>query len=125
MLADSVQANREADAVAEATGSVKELQRQEQLKALNAKAAETKDKAASEPSKPTLEGAARRINDFLQRLGRKFILDHSFDKEANQNVVTVKDSSSGDVIRQIPPEETLRIARSIGYYQSALVNLQA
>jgi len=126
LLADSVQANKDADEVAQATGNgVSRTQLKTDLKAADIQR-QAKDAADTKSSlRPTLEAATRRIQDFLQRLGRRFELDHSFDKDANKRVITVRDSESGDVIRQIPPEETLRIARSVGYYQSALVNLQA
>jgi len=126
LLADSVQANKDADEVAQATGNaVSRTQLKTDLKAADTQR-QAKDAADAKSSlRPTLEAATRRIQDFLQRLGRRFELDQSFDKEANKRVITVRDSESGDVIRQIPQEETLRIARSVGYYQSALVNLQA
>jgi flagellar protein FlaG len=126
LLADSVQANKDADEVAQATGNaVSRTQLKTDLKAADIQR-QAKDAADTKSSlRPTLEAATRRIQDFLQRLGRRFELDHSFDKDANKRVITVRDSESGDVIRQIPQEETLRIARSVGYYQSALVNLQA
>jgi flagellar protein FlaG len=126
LLADSVQANKDADEVAQATGNaVSRTQLKTDLKAADTQR-QAKDAAETKSSlRPTVEAATRRIQDFLQRLGRRFELDHSFDKDANKQVITVRDSESGDVIRQIPPEETLRIARSVGYYQSALVNLQA
>jgi flagellar protein FlaG len=125
-LADSVQANKDADEVAQATGNaVSRTQLKTDLKAADIQR-QAKDAADTKSSlRPTLEAATRRIQDFLQRLGRRFELDHSFDKDANKRVITVRDAESGDVIRQIPQEETLRIARSVGYYQSALVNLQA
>jgi len=126
LLADSVQANKDADAVAQATGSaIGKAQLNSAAKVADTQR-QAKEAADSKTSlRPTIEAASRRIQDFLQRLGRRFELDHSFDKEANKQVITVRDSQSGDIIRQIPPEETLRIARTVGYYQSALVNLQA
>ncbi len=126
LLADAVQANKDADQVAQATGGAvarPELKPDVKVADTQRQAKDAADIKAS--LRPTLEAATRRIQDFLQRLGRRFELDHSFDKDANKQVITVRDSESGDVIRQIPPEETLRIARSVGYYQSALVNLQA
>jgi flagellar protein FlaG len=121
-----VQANKDADQVAQAKGSaVARSELKPEVKAADAQRQAKDDADVKSSLRPTLEAATRRIQDFLQRLGRRFELDHSFDKDANTRVVTVRDSESGDVIRQIPPEETLRIARSVGYYQSALVNLQA
>jgi len=126
LLADSVQANKDADAVAQATGNaIGKAQLNSDVKVAETQRQAKEAADAKSSLRPTIEAATRRIQDFLQRLGRRFELDHSFDKEANKQVITVRDSESGDIIRQIPPEETLRIARSVGYYQSALVNLQA
>ena len=126
LLADSVQANKDADAVAQATGNaIGKAQLNSDVKVADTQRQAKEAADAKSSLRPTIEAATRRIQDFLQRLGRRFELDHSFDKEANKQVITVRDSESGDIIRQIPPEETLRIARSVGYYQSALVNLQA
>jgi flagellar protein FlaG len=40
-------------------------------------------------------------------------LAFSIDDETKRSVVTVKDSESGDVIRQIPSEEVLALAERI------------
>jgi uncharacterized FlaG/YvyC family protein len=102
LLADSVQANKDADAVAQATGSaIGKAQLNSAAKVADTQR-QAKEAADSKTSlRPTIEAASRRIQDFLQRLGRRFELDHSFDKEANKQVITVRDSQSGDIIRQI------------------------
>ncbi len=40
-------------------------------------------------------------------------LTFTIDEETKKSVVTVKDSASGDVIRQIPSEEVLKLAERI------------
>ena len=43
----------------------------------------------------------------------KFGLGFSVDKVANKNVVVVRDTSTGDIIRQLPSEAILKVAHSI------------
>ena len=43
----------------------------------------------------------------------KFGLGFSVDHVANKNVVTVRDSSTGEIIRQLPSEAVLKVAHSI------------
>lgn len=57
------------------------------------------------------EQAISEVGDFLQSLNRH--LSFSVDDTSNRTVVSVVDQSSGDVIRQIPSEEILRIAEKI------------
>ena len=59
----------------------------------------------------SVEVAAREVEAFLQVQNRN--LAFSVDEETNRSVVTVKDSASGDVIRQIPSDEVLRLAERI------------
>ncbi|MEC7691405.1 MAG: flagellar protein FlaG [Pseudomonadota bacterium] len=64
-----------------------------------------------EPSEEQLTSALRDVEKFLN--GRNRNLAFSIDEETRRSVVTVKDSSSGDVIRQIPSDEVLKLARQI------------
>ena len=43
----------------------------------------------------------------------KFGLGFSVDKVADKNVVVVRDTSTGDIIRQLPSEAVLKVAQSI------------
>jgi flagellar protein FlaG len=58
-----------------------------------------------------LDVAVQEIQSFLQVQNRN--LAFSIDDDTKRSVVTVKDSSSGDVIRQIPSDEVLRLAERI------------
>ena len=64
-----------------------------------------------EEQAPELDGAVQEIQSFLQTQNRN--LAFSVDESTNRSVVTVKDSTSGDVIRQIPSDEVLRLAERI------------
>ena len=58
-----------------------------------------------------VESAVSKISDFVQSFQRD--LQFTVDKESDRLVVKVVDSETQEVIRQIPSEETLRIAKSL------------
>ena len=58
-----------------------------------------------------LKQAVSKLNDYVQNMQRD--LQFSIDKESGTMVVKVIDTQSEKVIRQIPTEETLRIARGL------------
>ncbi|MDR5898734.1 flagellar protein FlaG [Halomonas vilamensis] len=63
----------------------------------------------------------QRINEVMSQRGLEFDLS-----EENTRVVTrVVDRESGEVIRQIPAEEVLRIAERLNELQGGLVDLKA
>jgi flagellar protein FlaG len=74
-------------------------------------------------SREVVDQAARRIEDFVKSVGRS--LSFSVESGTGHSVLRVVNPSSGEVIRQLPAEETMRIARSIDYLQSVLVNQRA
>jgi flagellar protein FlaG len=69
-----------------------------------------------------LKAAAEQIEQYLKSTGRE--LNFSIDEDTGQTVVTVRDASTGDVIRQMPNEEALRLAKALsaGTSNSALVD---
>lgn len=74
------------------------------------------DTIQREESVVEIEQALGQISEFLQN--RNTQLAFSVDEATDRRVVTVKDSSSGDVIRQIPSEEVLKFAERINELQS-------
>lgn len=54
-----------------------------------------------------VDSLKRRLSAFDRRL------DFSIDQDLNRIVVRVIDEASGEVIRQIPPEEVLRAAKMV------------
>ena len=58
-----------------------------------------------------LKQAVSKLNDYVQNIQRD--LQFSIDKESGTMVVKVIDTKSEKVIRQIPNEETLRLARNL------------
>jgi flagellar protein FlaG len=58
-----------------------------------------------------LQQAVSKLNDYVQNMQRD--LQFSIDKESGTMVIKVIDTQSEKVIRQIPTEETLRLARNL------------
>ncbi len=59
----------------------------------------------------TLQSALSHLTEHVQNLQRA--LEFSVDKESGETVVTVVDSETKEVIRQIPSEELLAIANRL------------
>ena len=71
----------------------------------------------------SLKAVAAQIESYLKSVGRT--LDFTVDEQTGHPVITVRDSS-GEVVRQIPNEEALRLARSLGgATPNALIDLIA
>lgn len=86
--------------------------------------------AAQQPQGPQpasakeVQQAADEINKALQRLNSSS-LEFSVDHDSGQTIVRVVDIATKDVIRQIPNEETLQIAKSIDKLQGLLIRHKA
>ena len=70
-----------------------------------------KSKDQLSDSAEKLDKAISRINEFVQNIQRD--LQFSIDDESGKTVIKVIDSESKEVIRQIPEEVLLEVARSI------------
>ena len=79
----------------------------DQTKAEQAKA----DQAKREPEAKAVERAADRLNEALQTFNRDLAI--SVDQDSGKLLVRVTDPGTGDVIRQIPPEQLLEAEVSI------------
>jgi flagellar protein FlaG len=74
-----------------------------------------------EPSPEAVEQAARQLETFMQSMNR--YLEFRVDQDSGRTVVTVKDKTTGETIRQIPSEEVMRLAHNLGgTTQAALVD---
>lgn len=71
------------------------------------------------PDSGQVKQAVSRLNDFVQNLRRD--LQFRVDQDSDRVVVTVLDSESGEVIRQIPSEEVLAVAKSLEQAQHGLL----
>lgn len=63
-----------------------------------------------------IESAVAEISEFVQSTNRQ--LAFSIDENTKRSVVKVTDSSSGEVIRQIPSEEVLALSERIKELQT-------
>jgi len=70
-----------------------------------------------------LEQAVSSIEGFVQKITRD--LDFSLDDSTGRMVVKVTDRASGDVVRQIPSEEALRLAENLEQVRSLLFQAEA
>jgi flagellar protein FlaG len=70
-----------------------------------------------------MEAAVSSIQEFAQSIQRN--LNFSLDDSTGRVVVKVTDSVSGEVIRQIPSEDALRLAESLDEVRSLLFKAEA
>jgi flagellar protein FlaG len=73
-------------------------------------AVQQSDKHAEERRKE-LNNAVRNVSGYVQNITRE--LNFSVDEELGRTVVTVVDENTGDVIRQIPSEDMLELAKNL------------
>lgn len=71
------------------------------------------------PDRGEVKQAVSRLNEFVQNLRRD--LQFRVDEDVNRVIVTVVESDSGKVIRQIPSEEVLAVAKSLEQAQQGLL----
>jgi flagellar protein FlaG len=71
----------------------------------------------------TLEHVAERLREYLKGSQRE--LEFSVDEVSNATVIRVRDAVTGDVIRQIPGEDALRVLRNLTVGSGTLLDLSA
>lgn len=101
-------------AVAEEKSKVTELEKAEQ---------ENKDLAEKKSDNQELADITNDLNDMtaLMRKGLAFKLDD----DSGQNVISVMDVDSGDIIRQIPNAEALELSKKLAEVAGILLNTEA
>lgn len=67
--------------------------------------------------KKGFEQALKSVSGYVQNISRE--LNFSVDEDLNRSVVTVLDEETGEVIRQIPSEEMLELARHVSDAQES------
>ncbi|GGE84919.1 flagellar protein FlaG [Massilia psychrophila] len=75
------------------------------------------------PSEDQVTQALKSINDLLQ--SRSPDLEFSVDKDSDRTIVKVVDKKTLEVIRQMPSEEALQIAKALDRLQSMLIRQTA
>jgi uncharacterized FlaG/YvyC family protein len=78
---------------------------------------------ADYPMEIKVKEAVGNLNDFVQKLTRT--LQFSVDEESGRTVIKVVDSETNQLIRQIPPEEVLVLARNLGNGEGVILKEQA
>jgi len=73
--------------------------------------------------KQQVEAAVKAVKEFIQPMASN--LEFNTDEETGQTVIKITDSSSGELIRQIPSEEMLEIAKALDRLQGLLVKQKA
>ena len=58
-----------------------------------------------------IKKAASQVNDFVKQIDRN--LEFSVDESSGRVIITVREPETGKIIRQIPPEELLVIAKLV------------
>jgi len=101
------------------------IQRKAQAERATAPAVENAEKVpASKPARPVeipkMESVTRQIDTFLRSTNRA--LQFRVDNASGRMVVSVTDAATGEVIRQVPGEEALRMAERIDAQIGALLD---
>jgi flagellar protein FlaG len=77
----------------------------------------------AQATKEVMQVAAQQIQGYLKESGRN--LNVSVDESTGYYVARVVNPETGEVVRSLPSEETLRIARNIDQMRGMLVNQRA
>jgi len=75
-------------------------------------------KASEQPKKEVVSQAVASINDYVQTVNRE--LEFTQDDDLGQTIIKVIDRETEEVIRQIPSEEVIAIARAIKNQQEVI-----
>ena len=76
-----------------------------------------------EVPKIKIESVTKQIDSFLRSFGRS--INFRVDPGSGQMIVSVIDATTGEVIRQVPGEDALKLAQSIEARMSAMVDTSA
>jgi len=75
-------------------------------------------KTSEQPKKEVVSQAVADINDYVQTVNRE--LEFTQDDDLGQTIIKVIDRETEEVIRQIPSEEVIAIARAIKNQQEVI-----
>lgn len=74
----------------------------------------------AEDVRKNLQEAVTRLNEQMQSKGRD--LSFNLDERIDRTIITVKNLQTGEVVRQIPTEEVVRLAHSLEDMKGVLFN---
>jgi len=69
---------------------------------------------------PKIESVTKQIDSFLRSIGRS--INFRVDPGSGEMIVSVIDANTGEIIRQVPGEEALKLAQSIEARMSVMVD---
>jgi flagellar protein FlaG len=78
---------------------------------------------AAQPTREVVAKAAAQLQQFVSSMGRN--LNFSIDESTGYNVVRVVNPDTGELIRQLPSEELLKISRDFQRLNNVLVSQRA
>ena len=78
---------------------------------------------AAQPTREVVAKAAAQLQEFVSSMGRN--LNFSIDEATGYNVVRVVNPDTGELIRQLPSEELLKISRDFQRLNNVLVSQRA
>jgi len=78
---------------------------------------------ATEQTRMVVAKAAEQLQNFVQSMGRD--LSFSVDPTTGYHTVTVVNPSTGEVVRQLPTEELIKLAKSMAQLKNVLVSQKA
>ena len=85
---------------------------------------EIQEKETSVPmTRETIQKTVEQLNQFSRDQGRN--LQFSVDEVLDLTVITVVNKETNEVIRQIPSEEVVRLARQMAFETSTILDTQA
>lgn len=87
----------------------------------NERMADTTD--MTEANREQVLAAVTEMQDYMDAAGRN--IQFQLDDDSGRMIVRVTEASSGDVIRQMPSEEALRLAENLAEIRSVLFRAEA
>lgn len=81
------------------------------------------EQSAPVPSMEHLDEALEKINRAMESQARG--LEFSLDEESKRTIVKIVDQQTKEILRQMPSEEALAIARALDQLQGLLIQQQA
>ena len=76
-----------------------------------------------ESGKQPVEQAVKDINEFFQNVRRT--LEFNIDEDSGRMVIQIKDAETNKVIRQIPPDYVIKLAKQLGEVKGLLFEEKA
>ena len=87
------------------------------------KSEQTAGNSEARVGEDSLSKTVDELNDYVQNLHRE--IQFSVDSESNQTIIKVIDANTGEVIRQLPPDEMMRLVKRLDELEGLLVREKA